>query len=122
MKANTKLTMDLQPYTIYLHTSPHIQTAAIAHLAVFAECFGDVDTDPDAERAGKVFEACMSAMGIAEDSPLALDVQDVVMELSYKMHDALIKAGLLRPDCANAWQEERVKGKDKALVPALRVA
>jgi len=46
-------------------------------------------------------------MGMSEYSPFADHVSTAVEEVSDKMRAALVKAGLLRSDCAEAWQTLR---------------
>lgn len=109
-------------YTIDLRTSPHVQTAAIAYLASRIELDPSDNRDESLNKESQPLGDCCSVMGIAEDSPLAEDVHHVVMELSDKMRDALVKAGLLRPDCAKAWQEEKVAQREESSAKVAKIA
>jgi len=94
---------------IELHTNPHVQSAAIGLLAVNMEYTGEEpNADQFGDRAGQAIAGCYTAMGMSENSPFADHVSTAVEEMSDKMRVVLIKAGLLRSDCAEAWQAQKV--------------
>jgi len=100
-----KLTEKQKRIDAELRKNPLVQAAAIAHLAVDVEYTGNEgDADEFNERAGEALGRCCSLMGL----PISNDVvTDAIMELSAKMRAALVKARLLRSDCAEAWQSQR---------------
>jgi hypothetical protein len=99
----------LQPLESGLLTSPHIQAAAIACLGVdVTYTLTEENADDYGNKGAQVIEDCYKVMGISENSPFAEHIIDAILELSVTMRAALIKAGLLRGDCDEAWQALKV--------------
>lgn len=89
-----------------LRKNPLVQAAAIALAALNTE-YPDA-SDEFAEKAGQVLTRCSSLMGLPSEGLTPkqqyLDeaVTEAIQELSTKMEAALIKARLLRSDCAES--------------------
>jgi hypothetical protein len=93
------------PKNSQLRNDPRIQAAAAAYMSVeVTYTLEDEDVDASSVRANEAITGCYAAMGISEKSPWADEVTDAVRDLAFKMRAALVKAGLLRSDCAEAWQ------------------
>jgi hypothetical protein len=90
-------------------TIPASQAAAAAYMSVdVTYTLEDEDVDASSDRATEAITGCYAAMGISEKSPWADEVAEAVRELGDKMRAVLVKAGLLRSDCAEAWQALKV--------------
>jgi len=90
-----------------LRTNPLVQAAAIAYLATDVKYTGDEgDADEFTDRSTQAITDCCAAMGVIEDSPLGDVVGEAIRDMSDKMRLALVNAGALRSDCAEAWQAQ----------------
>jgi hypothetical protein len=90
-----------------LRTNPLVQAAAIAYLATDVKYTGvEEDADDFADRTAQAITDCCAAMGVVEDSPLGDVVAEVIRDMSDEMRLALVNAGALRSDCAEAWQAQ----------------
>jgi hypothetical protein len=106
-----KLTNAQRKIDTELRKNPFVQAAAIALAALNAE-YPDA-SDEFAEKAGQILARCCSLMGLPSEGLTPkqqyLDdaVTEAIQELSTKMEAALIKARLLRSDCAEAQESQR---------------
>jgi hypothetical protein len=90
-----------------LRTNPLVQAAAAAYMSVdVAYTLEQEDADVFSDKATQAITNCCAAMGEIEDSPLGDVVGEVIREMSDKMRLALVNAGTLRSDCAEAWQAQ----------------
>jgi hypothetical protein len=87
--------------------NPHIQAAAIAHLAASLTFTPEEEDADDYSRQTRVLDDCYDVMGITENSVWADHVSDAIRTLSTTMKSSLVKAGVLRADCAGAWLAQR---------------
>ena len=90
-----------------LRTNPLVQAAAAAYMSVdVTYTLEQEDADVFSDKAAQAITDCCAAMGVVEDSPLGDVVGEAIREMSDKMRLALVNAGALRSDCAEAWQAQ----------------
>jgi hypothetical protein len=90
-----------------LHNDPRIQAAAAAYMSVdVTYTLEEEDADAFSDKAAQAITDCCAAMGVVEDSPLGDVVGEAIRDMSDKVRLALVNAGTLRSDCAEAWQAQ----------------
>ena len=90
-----------------LRSNPLVQAAAAAYMSVdVTYTLEDEDVDAQSDKATQAITDCCAAMGVIEGSPLGDVVGEVIREISDEMRLALVNAGTLRSDFAEAWQAQ----------------
>lgn len=88
-----------------LRSNPLVQAAAAAYMSVdVTYTLEDEDVDAQSDKATQAITDCCAVMGVIEDSPLGDIVGEVIREMSDEMRLALVNAGTLRSDFAEAWR------------------
>ena len=111
MKKNEKRAVTMSPKQTHrtdprLLRNPHVQAAALAHMAVW-QTYDDNQEDADdyTSKSNEWVDPTFKAMGVRDDSARADEVRSAVHHLAFDMQSLLIKHGLLQKDCGRKWQQ-----------------